>query len=53
MVINNLSSLKDVMRAARCDAILITGIENICYLTGFTGSSGVLLITDNGRDILY
>ncbi|MEK6725305.1 MAG: Xaa-Pro peptidase family protein [Deltaproteobacteria bacterium] len=48
MVINNLSSLKDVMRAARCDAILITGIENICYLTGFTGSSGVLLITDKG-----
>jgi len=48
MVINNLSSLKDVMRAAQCDAILITGIENIRYLTGFTGSSGVLLITDNG-----
>ncbi|MBI4746217.1 MAG: aminopeptidase P family protein [Deltaproteobacteria bacterium] len=48
MVINNFSSLKDVMRSARCDAILITCIENIRYLTGFTGSSGVLLITDNG-----
>jgi len=36
------------MRAARCDALLITGIENIRYITGFTGSSGVLLITDNG-----
>lgn len=48
MVINNLSSLKDVMRSARCDAVLITCIENIRYLTGFTGSSGVLLITDNG-----
>jgi Xaa-Pro aminopeptidase len=48
MVIINLCSLKDVMRAARCDALLITGIENIRYLTGFTGSSGVLLITDNG-----
>lgn len=48
MIINNLSCLNDVMRAAQCDAILITGIENIRYLTGFTGSSGVLLITDNG-----
>lgn len=36
------------MRAARCDALLITGIENIRYITGFTGSSGVLLMTDNG-----
>ncbi|MEK7850480.1 MAG: Xaa-Pro peptidase family protein [Deltaproteobacteria bacterium] len=48
MIINKLSQLEGVMRAARCDALLITGIENIRYITGFTGSSGVLLITDNG-----
>lgn len=36
------------MGAARCDALLITGIENIRYISGFTGSSGVLLITGNG-----
>lgn len=46
MVINKLSRLNDVMKAVRCDAILITGIENIRYITGFTGSSGFLLLTE-------
>lgn len=47
MVINILSRLNEVMKAARCDAILISGIENVRYITGFTGSSGALLITEN------
>lgn len=34
------------------DAILITNIVNIRYLTGFTGSAGVLVI-DNEQSVLY
>lgn len=48
MIRNKLSLLADVMREARCDALLITSIENIRYITGFTGSSGVLLMTGRG-----
>lgn len=36
------------MRAARCDALLITGIENVRYITGFTGSNGFLIIAGKG-----
>lgn len=48
MVINIFSRLNAVRIAVRCDAILVSGIENIRYITGFTGSSGVLLIKENG-----
>ena len=46
-------------RAARADALLVTSLTNIRYLTGFTGSAGMLfvlpddavLITDGRYDI--
>jgi len=36
-----------IMRNA-CEGFLITNLDNIRYLTGFTGSSGILLITRKG-----
>jgi len=36
------------MRSWGIDGILFTGLENIRYLTGFTGSSGALLVTMKG-----
>jgi Xaa-Pro aminopeptidase len=48
MVRNKLPLLEDAMRAVGCDALLITDIENVRYLTGFTGSSGSLLATRGG-----
>lgn len=46
MVKNRLSRLHEIRREARCDAVLITSLENIRYITGFTGSSGFLLIAE-------
>ncbi len=34
--------------ASGCDALLVTKLENIAYLTGFSGSSAMLLITRDG-----
>src|SRR4051794_18656938 len=33
------------MRAGHIDALLILSIPNVRYLTGFTGSSAILLVT--------
>ncbi|HEV2222132.1 MAG TPA: Xaa-Pro peptidase family protein, partial [Candidatus Acidoferrales bacterium] len=36
------------MRADRLDAFVVTHLPNIFYLTGFSGSSGIALVTQNG-----
>ena len=36
------------MRADRLDAFVVTHLPNIFYLTGFSGSSGIVLVTRNG-----
>jgi Xaa-Pro aminopeptidase len=40
----------DALRAALdgCDALLVTTLANVRYLTGFTGSAGVLAVTADG-----
>lgn len=38
-------TLKDTLRKKRLSALLVTDINNVRYLTGFTGSSGFCLIT--------
>jgi Xaa-Pro aminopeptidase len=37
---------------AKVDALLITSLHNVRYLTGFTGSNGALLLFRDGRAIL-
>jgi Xaa-Pro aminopeptidase len=34
--------LRTALRAAQCDALLVTRRPNVQYLTGFTGSAGVI-----------
>jgi Xaa-Pro aminopeptidase len=47
---------RDRVRAAArergLDAVLVTRLVNVRYLTGFTGSNGVLLVPADGPDVL-
>ena len=36
--------LRDRLGDAGCDALLVTRLVNVRYLTGFTGSAGMLLV---------
>ena len=40
-----LGRLRGRLAEAGCDALLVTSLHNIRYLTGFTGSSAMLLVT--------
>ncbi|MEZ5141876.1 MAG: Xaa-Pro peptidase family protein [Acidimicrobiales bacterium] len=40
--------LRVAMAGAGCDALLVTHLVNLRYLTGFTGSAGLLLVTSDG-----
>ncbi len=39
-----LAALREQLTAQHLDALLVTGLANIRYLTGFSGSSGLLLV---------
>ena len=45
---NRLEKLKIIMKENGYNAFYISNITNVRYLSGFTGSSGFLLITDEG-----
>ena len=40
-----LAALVDGLTAAHVDALLVTSLANVRYLTGFSGSNGLLLVT--------
>lgn len=40
--------LRTRLEDARCDAVLVTNLVNIRYLTGFTGSAALLLVDPSG-----
>ena len=40
--------LRSGFGAAQCDALLVTNLTNIRYLTGFTGSAALLLVAPDG-----
>lgn len=41
------------VQSLKLDALLITSLTNVRYLTGFTGSSANLLLYRNGRAVLF
>ncbi len=42
---SRVDSLRSIIRRKRIDALLITNLRNVRYLTGFTGSSAFALVT--------
>jgi len=47
-VVGRVPRLCDLLDGAGCDALLVTRLVNIRYLTGFTGSAALLLIGPGG-----
>src|SRR5436305_3191033 len=43
-VAGRLPRLRAALPHAGCDALLVTNLTNVRYLTGFTGSAGILLV---------
>ena len=43
-VADRATRLREGLSAAGCDALLVTNLTNIRYLTGFTGSAALLLV---------
>lgn len=48
-MIERVNKLQGQLEANGIDGLLVTKRENIRYLSGFTGSSGVLVITAQSR----
>ncbi|MFW5873225.1 MAG: M24 family metallopeptidase [Bacillota bacterium] len=46
---NRISKLKDLREEKELDAIMITSKENRFYFSGFTGTAGIILITDSNN----
>ena len=40
-----LMSVQEIINSNSCDGILFVNLENIRYLSGFTGSDGALVVT--------
>jgi Xaa-Pro aminopeptidase len=47
-----LAALVDAMQQAHLDALLLTGLANIRYVTGFGGSSALAVVTRRGEVLL-
>jgi len=44
--------VRSQLAAAGCDALVVTRLANVRYLTGFTGSAGVVLVTEDDLVLL-
>ena len=52
-VAGRLGRLRVLLDDAGCEALLVTNLINVRYLTGFTGSAGMLLVGSSGPDVLF
>ena len=47
-VASRLARLRDALPEAGCAALVVTSLVNVRYLTGFSGSAGILLVLPDG-----
>jgi Xaa-Pro aminopeptidase len=47
-VATRLERLRETLADAEVDALVVTTLPNVRYLTGFTGSAGVVVVTEKG-----
>ena len=47
-IAGRLARLRPSLHGAECDALLVTNLVNVRYLTGFTGSAALLLVLADG-----
>ena len=47
-----IAALVERLEAAHLDALLVTGVANVRYLTGFSGSSALVVVTRRGEVVL-
>jgi Xaa-Pro aminopeptidase len=47
-IVHRIPSLRARLPDAGCDALLVTKLENVRYLTGFSGSAAMLFVSDAG-----
>lgn len=50
---NRRASAAELVRESKLDALLVTNLHNVRYLTGFTGSNGAVLLRKNGAATLF
>ena len=47
-----IARLRPDLDSAGCDALIVTNLTNVRYLTGFTGSAGLLIVTDDNAVLI-
>lgn len=52
MSTKRINTLRSACRADHLDAIVVTNMEQVRYLTGFSGDSGMLVLTSKGAEFL-
>jgi len=47
MLDNRISAARGALKGSGCDLLLVANLSNISYLSGFTGSSALLVVSEN------
>lgn len=50
--LRRLDALVEAVEAHRCDAMIVSHLTNIRYLTGFTGSAAILVVASGGATLI-
>jgi len=51
-MLSRVEKFEVALKQTECDAVLVTNLKNIYYLTGFSGTEATVFISDNRRIFL-